>query len=434
MAATEHYGIINPQPYMESALDALGDDLTVHRIEARTWQPAEIAAIADDCRERGIRAVGGFAQKDAFHHILINEHLGNPVPSRIAFFYCMNKYLMRTLEHNPFFFAPVDPIADSDDEILARIPDDEWPFMLKNTSLSLGRGIFKITDADKLRHVLAAYREDWELQNLIASQAASYLDGVDPESIPDVAPPFVAEHYVDINECIEYCYEGYITADGRIVHYALTEEIYFSDHQALGYITPPVSITREMADRIEAWVEGYMARLVELGYRNQFFNLEFWIMPDGDINLTEINPRAAHSYHYNYLYSFGNRLYADNLRLAAGDVPGEDTPWQKWRAGEHSRYTLIVLITGQETGRVHEILDYDFVQRLEEAEGILIRHTKEPDEEIREGDLTAAGVMLLQLWITGETLPEVIRREREIRSRIYRNPQEDVDYPPYWQL
>ena len=44
---------------------------------------------------------------------------------------------------------------------------------------------------------------------------------------------------------------------------------------------------------------GYTGKLSKLGYRGQFFNLEFWLIPDGSIALTEINPRAAHSYHYN---------------------------------------------------------------------------------------------------------------------------------------
>ena len=432
MVPAMRVGFLNPQPYMQPAIERLGTALEVHPIEAHTWQSHEMDRIADDCRRRGIRAVAGFAQKDAFQHILVNERLGNPVPSRVAFFHCMNKYLMRTLEPDPFFFAPVDPLVDSDDEVLARIPDQEWPFMLKNTSLSLGRGIFKIGDADKLRHVLAAYRDDWELQNLLASQNAAYLEGVDPEGLPAHAPPFLAEHYVDNNEATEYCYEGYVTAEGEVVHYGLTEEIYFSDHQALGYLTPPVSIDATVAARIEAWVEDYMRALVDLGYRAQFFNLEFWITPDGSIRLTEINPRAAHSYHYNYWYCYGSSLYGDNLVLAAGGHPGEATPWHCWRNGERGQYTLIVLITGKEPGRVADILDYDYVAQLERDENVLIRHTKGPDDVLWAGDLTAAGVMLQQLWITGETLSQVIAREREIRSRIYRRPQDDVAYPEYW--
>ncbi len=428
------FGVINPQPYMEPALARLGEAHEVHRIQPSGWDADEIARWTAYCREHGIHSVAGFAQKDAFHHLLLNEGLGNTVPSRKAFFYCMNKYLMRTLEDNPFFFAPVDPLQETDDTIAAKIPDAEWPFMLKNTSLSLGRGVFKVRDRDELARLLAAYRADTELQRQISQQYAAYLEGVPTQEVPALAPPFIAEHMVDMNRATEYCYEGYVTAEGEIVHYGITEEIYFSNHQALGYLTPPVSISSETAAEIEAWVERYMGRLAELGYRNQFFNLEFWIMPDGDIHLTEINPRAAHSYHYNYAYSFGSSLYRDNLLLAAGHRPRGRTPWQAWRDGAEHRYALIGLITARESGRVADILDHGYVDHLERDEGVLIRHLLGPDDVVAEEDLSAAGVMLKQLWITGRDSREIVAREREIRSRIYRRREEELEYPPIWRI
>ncbi|MFC2176022.1 acetyl-CoA carboxylase biotin carboxylase subunit family protein [Bacteroidota bacterium] len=425
-------GFLSPQPYMQKAIDLMNQDNDVHAIEAKTWEEEEIQSIAAFCKEKGIDSVAGYAQKDAFHHILINEALGNPVPSRLAFFYCMNKYLMRTLESNAFFFDAVDPMNESDEEIIAKIPDTEWPFMLKNTSLSLGRGIYKIKDPEQLKEVLKSYRENTDLQESIAGQYEWYLKGVDQKDIPPVAPPFIAEHMVDMNTAIEYCYEGYIDAAGNIVHYALTEEVYFANHQALGYITPPISIDAQMADKIEAWVNDYMGRFVEVGYINQFFNLEFWIMPDGEINLTEINPRAAHSYHYNYLYSCGNSLYTDNLILAAGGTPTDITPWEKWRKNEFDQYTLIVLITGKEPGKVDDILDYDYVNYLENERDILVRHTRQRDDVIVQEDMTAAGVMLLQIWITGNTKDEVVSFEKEMRKKLYKQEQGDIGYPAYW--
>lgn len=433
MSNKRNFGFLSPQPYMNKAIQEMQEKYHVHTIQAETWQKEEIQKIKEFCQENKIEAVAGYAQKDAFHHILINEALGNKVPSRLAFFYCMNKYLMRTLESDPFFFAPVDPINETDEEIIAKIPDNEWPFMLKNTSLSLGRGIFKIKDPEQLRSVLKAYREDKDLQEMIAGQYESYIEGIDPASLPKVAPPFIAEHMVDMNTIVEYCYEGYITNEGKIIHYALTEEVYFANHQALGYITPPISIGAEVAQKMEAWVEDYMSKFVELGYRNQFFNLEYWLMPDGSIKLTEINPRAAHSFHYNYLYSYGNSLYSDNLLLAAGEVPTDKTSWAKWKDGDKFRYTLIVLITGKEPGKVSDILDYNYVAEMEDNQGILIRHTKTKDDVLTKEEITAAGVMLLQLWITGDTKEDVIQKEREIRSKVYRTPQEDVGYPSYWQ-
>ncbi len=426
-------GFLGPQPYMQKAIDDMRNRLTVHELNPKTWENEEMDAIAQVCRDKQITSVAGFAQKDAFHHILINERLGNTVPSRLAFLYCMNKYLMRTLEADPFWFDYVDPMNESDEEIIAKIT--EWPFMLKNTSLSLGRGIFKIKNEDELRAVLKDYRADTELQALIEFQNEQYMIGMPKSELPPVIPPFIAEHMVDMNVAIEYCYEGYITADGEIVHYALTEEVYFSNHQALGYVTPPISIDSDMANKIEAWVDDYMGRFAKLGYVGQFFNLEFWIMPDGTIALTEINPRAAHSYHYNYQYSFGNSLYEDNLTLAAGGkrLDGK-TPWQKWRDGDDFVYTLIVLITANETGKVSDILNYDYVRQLEEDEGILIRHTRQKDDVLTDNDMTAAGVMLQQMWITGKTKQAVIAKEHEIRQKIYKTPNQDSNYPEYWSL
>jgi len=425
-------GFLSPQPYMTLAMEKMSENYDVHVLEPHTWDDEEMDDIAAHCRQNSIVAVGGFAQKDAFHHILINERLGNPVPSRLAFFYCMNKYLMRTLEPDPFFFAPVDPLNESDDQIAAKFK--EWPAMLKNTSLSLGKGIYKISSPKELKEVLDAYRKDKELQKLIASQYDSYLKGVDPKKVPETAPPFMVEHLVDMNVSVEYCYEGYITQDGEVVHYALTEEVYFSNHQALGYVTPPISIGRQTSKKIEAWVNVYMGRFAELGYRNQFFNLEFWIMPDGAIRLTEINPRAAHSYHYNYLYSFGNSLYEDNLLLARGDEPSRHNPWNKWCSGADHSYTLIVLITGKDTGHVADILDYEYVEHLEHNEGILIRHNRQREEVLTEHDMTAAGVMLLQIWVVGKTKEDIIRKEHEIRARIYKKPPQDSVYPTYWDI
>lgn len=426
------YGFLNPQPYMKRAIADMEKNMNVEVLEPKTWDKKEIDSIVSTCKEKGIKSVGGFAQKDAFHHILINEKLGNVAPSRLAFFYCMNKYLMRTLETNPFYFDAIDPLNETDDEIISKIK--EWPFMLKNTSLSLGRGIFKINNEDELKATLAEYRQDTELQELIASQYKSYLEGIDKDLIPKVAPPFIAEHLVNMNEAIEYCYEGYITPEGKVIHYAITEEVYFSNHQALGYVTPPISINNKMADKIEAWVNDYMGKFSELGYRGQFFNLEFWVMPDESIALTEINPRAAHSYHYNYDYSFGNSLYGDNFLLAAGLEPETNTPWEKWRRNDNYQYTLIILITGSDTGKVSDILDYDYVEHLEKEEKILIRHTKNKDDVLEKKDMTAAGVMLQQMWICGDTREDVIRKEHEIRAKIYRTPQKGNEYPSYWDV
>lgn len=424
-------GVLGPQAYMEQAIDTLRETYEVHILNPQTWDHGEIQDYVQRCKDNNIQCVAGFAQKDAFHHVLVNEGLGNRVPSRLAFLYCMNKYLMRTLESKPFWFDYIDPEQESEDAIVAKIK--EWPFMLKNTSLSLGRGIFKIRTAEELLATLRDYRTDTALQQQIAYQNEQITAGLAATELPEVAPPFVAEHLVDLNSLIEYCYEGYITADGEIVHYGLTEEVYFQNHQALGYLTPPMHLSAERAAVVEKWMDDYMGKMVELGYRNQFFNLEFWLTDADEIYLTEINPRAAHSFHYNYWYSFGCSLYRDNIELARHHPEGMGvTPWHKWRSGEDFKYTLIVLITSKTQDKVSNILDYDYVAYLEQEEKILIRHCRHRDDVLTAADMTAAGVMLLQLWVVGDSVQAVIGKEREIRRKLYRQVSEELVYPNYW--
>lgn len=104
-----------------------------------------------------------------------------------------------------------------------------------------------------------------------------------------------------------------------------------------------------------------------------------------------------------------------------------------WLDGETRCYTLITLITATSTGPVEEILDYDYVDHLEQAEGVLVGHTRQREDVLVEADMTAAGVMLLQMWLTGDTKEDVVAREREIRSRIYRKPPRGLEYPDHWR-
>ena len=430
MAGKQIVGFLGPQAYMKRALEDMKKRFNVEEVNIKGWEPEDIKNAIEYCRSKGIKVVGGFAQKDALHHILVNEGLGNKSISRVAFLYCMNKYLMRKVESSPKWFDYVDPDIESDDEIINKIK--EWPFMLKNTSLSLGRGIFRIKSPDQLKQVLKEFKEDKKLREEIDYLNHCLKRDIPPGELPPVIPPFIAEHLVDINTCIEYCYEGYITPDGKIVHYALTEEVYFKNHQALGYITPPFNYPASKAKLIEDWIDDYMGRLSELGYRNQFFNIELWHTPSDEVILTEINPRAAHSYHYNYLYSFGTSLFEDNIALAYDGTEPKVTPWQMWKDGNVKNYTLIALITTINPGKVSDILDYDYVKHLEDVEGILVRHCKQKDDVLTTGDITAAGVMLLQLWVSGDSAQHCINKEIEVRSKIYKT-KENYEYPETWQ-
>ncbi len=132
---------LSPQAYMQKGFKEMEAEMDLIVEEPKNWT-TDIEKAVEHCKKEGAKSAGGFAQKDAYNHILINRGLGNTAPSNLAFLYCMNKYLMRTLESSPKYFDWVDPINETNEQVADKIK--EWPFMLKNTSLSLGRGIFKI--------------------------------------------------------------------------------------------------------------------------------------------------------------------------------------------------------------------------------------------------------------------------------------------------
>ena len=122
------------------------------------------------------------SQKDSWQHSILNRELGHTSISSLAYLIAMNKYMQRVLEEEAkpvkgtFFFAPVTPETESNEEIAAKIPENEWPIMLKNTSLSLGRGVFRVKNKEKLFAILDEYRANTELQVPFAQLYVSICD------------------------------------------------------------------------------------------------------------------------------------------------------------------------------------------------------------------------------------------------------------------
>jgi hypothetical protein len=145
----------------------------------------------------------------------------------------MNKYLQRTIETNGFWFTDIDPEKNTNEELVAKIPDNEWPFMLKNTSLSLGRGVFRCKTPADMLEIIDMYRADQNLQAEIKYKNDAIVCHCSEAEKAEltIVPPFVGEHMIDLTRgWSEYCYEGFATEDGKNVHYGLTEEVYFMDH------------------------------------------------------------------------------------------------------------------------------------------------------------------------------------------------------------
>jgi hypothetical protein len=344
-----------------------------------------------------------------------------------------------------FFFAPVTPEIESNEEVAAKIPDNEWPIMLKNTSLSLGRGVFRVKTKEKLFTILDEYRANKELQAAIKATNDGITmwftddDRAKLEAMGGDVPPFVLEHCVNLDDgWVEYCYEGAIQADGTLTHYGFTEELYDNDHAGIAYVTPPMTFPEKSIPQLEEYLTGYMKGLIERGYLKQYFNVEIWGLnkPGGDIDFCfcEINPRCAHAYHIPYSIAYGTSLWSDNFNLVLYNQTPTNTPWNKWRAKQYkvSMQTLINVM-GSEGKKVSEVLDYAFVDFIEKANKVdLVRHVKQRDHVLNKDDAEAgAGCTLLQIFKACSSHEEAAAYEMALRDLCYLIKQDSVQ-PAWW--
>lgn len=435
-------GLLPPQAYMKEELDKLYKEYDVKIIDIAEgdWTQASIDKAVQFCKDNNLPCVVGFAQKDSWHHPLINKGLGNVSIKPTAYLIAMNKYMQRTIEKDSFFFTAIDPEKYTNEELIKKIPETEWPFMLKNTSLSLGRGVFRIKNPQDMEEILDYYRSATKLRGEIKATNDAIIERMsqaEKDALPEV-PPFVAEHMVDMTRgWVEYCYEGCVNEEGVNTHYGMTEEVYFNDHQSLAYITPPCSYNEKYIGELESYVGGYMEGLIERGYLKQFYNIEFWATfnsEDGspDFAFCEINPRCAHTYHYGYLFAYGTNLYRDNWELVLNNKNPTSTPWNKWKEGG-AKICCEILITAKVEAKVSDILDYDYVDKIEKGEVKLIRHIKDREYTLTTDDAkSGAGCTLLQIWIVTDTHKEAALREVEIRKNIYKM-KFDWEYPTIWK-
>jgi hypothetical protein len=455
-------GLLNPQKYMAKYLKEIEDkyDMTyITDIDDGSKGPGSIIdssrgsidRVLAQCKAESLPCVVGLSQKDSWQHSILNRELGHTSISSLAYLIAMNKYMQRVLEEEAkpvkgtFFFAPVTPETESNEEIAAKIPENEWPIMLKNTSLSLGRGVFRVKNKEKLFAILDEYRANTELQAAIKAtndgitEWFSEDDHAKLKALGNLVPPFLLEHCVNLDDgWVEYCYEGCVQEDGTLHHYGFTEELYDSEHAGIGYIHPPFSYKREKIPELEAYLKGYMVHLVERGYLKQFFNVEIWGLnkKDGGIDFCfcEINPRCAHAYHIPYQIAYGTNLWSSNFDLVLENKAPADCPWNHWKQGDFKvAVQILINVMGSEGKKVSEVLDYKYVDHWEQNNLVeLVRHTKQRDYVLTADDAEAgAGCTLLQIFVKCENHNEAAAYEVAVRDMIYLIKQDTVQ-PDFW--
>ena len=342
-------GILTPQEYMRQELERLSKEIQIVPVAPGEidWSDETIAHWTQMLKAAGATGVLGLAQKDAWHHALLNRALGKVSLSSLCYLVAMSKFLQRAVVEDlmpDMWFVPIDPQSEEDSaKLAATVPD--WPCMFKNTTLSRGDGVYKCDTPAEMIEIIELYRQDEDLQNRIKEMddgVLRHLDDADRAKLNELTdgkgpPPFLCEMLIDMTvDWIEYCYEGCVQEDGTHKCYGITEKMYFEDASCFGRVSPPVNLHRSHIAQAEEFVNRVASKFVDVGFRRQFFNLDVWISngrensASPEFLLCELNPRCVHSFQRMYRAAYGNDMYRDNASLVLEDKLPEKTPWDLW--------------------------------------------------------------------------------------------------------
>jgi hypothetical protein len=204
--------------------------------------------------------------------------------------------------------------------------DMTWPVFVKPIKAAFSVLARRVESADELaRHLTFSGFERLVIRKLVqpfADIAARLVPGLlHPTGMLLEAP--VAGRQLNL--------DGYVF-NGQVRFLGLVDEVMYPGEQAgarhfLRFEYPSRAAADERA-RVE---ELARSLLVELGFVHGFFNLEFFVRPDGRVVFIEINPRLASQFADFYRWVDGRDLHRMVVALGLGRDP-ETVPRRRARA------------------------------------------------------------------------------------------------------
>lgn len=365
----------------------------------------------------------------------VNQKLGFPTPTFLSLIACTNKNLTRTLlgKFGWFYGFNLDQQLE---QILENVRS--FPCMLKATMLSRGNLTFRCDNKATLFSNLETIKADHilrEKNSSLCSEAISILKESGKTELVDKCTECMVEEYIDMSNegTYQYCMEGFISGDGRVLTYSLVEEIFFKNGKMLGHVMPPIHFNGNFKP-FESLLERVGKKLSDLGFQNQAFDIEFWQLSDGSFVIIEVNPRMAASYYDLYWQYCGNNIYQDVASFVQLGVEPEKSPLSHLKhmwsiSGHNHTHSFQIGLTTRAKGKVGDVLDIDFLQdQITKGLAGFIRLSK--DAILGEVNSTSHGTIAANVTLKGPW-DEIIKKVKQLRESFYKEEyfHEADNYP-----
>jgi hypothetical protein len=284
-------------------------------------------AFIEECDSIPADGVVGTKDRSALLAALIAERRGLPGPSPRALTACQFKPTARALER-----ATV-PASTPRFALLDGRPPFGPPFFVKPVVGRLSQRARRIDDPAEIELL-----EDVDVYMTRYARIAE-LAGLHPDAVRG----FLAEEMLS---GLEVTYEGYVH-DGRVVTIGVTDSQKYEGTNSFERFEFPSALP---AERLRELDDVASRVLSALGFDGGFFNVEFFVPPEGPARIVEVNGRIASQFWPLVQAVLGRSTYEAMFTLCCGEDPA-------WERGSLNGVALSYVLRAFEDAYVESVPD-----------------------------------------------------------------------------
>jgi len=323
------------------------------------------------------------------------------LPSLESFYQVHHKVYQKMLEVSPTKYSYFDLFSDDWDQNLPK-----FPFYMKSALGDGGLHNYIIRDKNQLEGVIGVLRKELPKQESIYLYfAKKYLDLQ--------KFPFADKHIMLCEELVENFtnlnMDAFVDDVGNITILLFSDQL-IKNEIVLGYRFPS-QIPEDITQRAK---QMGLELIEKSGLRNASFNIEYFILENGDIKIMEVNSRSSLYFNFNY-HIYGIRYLDIAVQLSMGEkinLPSLEFPL---------KFSTQLHILTKKSGKIKDLLDMEKCLEIANSKKNYVINFEDKEmngEDIIEDNYHKNGQLLLQIFFASSTLEECEKEILQLQSSL----------------
>jgi hypothetical protein len=323
------------------------------------------------------------------------------LPNLESFYQVHHKVYQKMLEQDPTKYSYFDLFADDWDQHLPK-----FPFYMKSALGDGGLHNYIIRDRNQLDGVIEVLRKE------LPKQESTYLYFA--KKYLDLSNfPLASKHIMLCEELIvnftNLNMDAVVDDQGNITILLFSDQL-IKKETVIGYRFPS-QISEDVTERAK---QMGLEVIQKSGLRNASFNIEYFILENGDIKIMEVNARSSLYFNFNY-HIYGIRYLDIAVRLSMGEKI--NLPILKFPL----KFSTQLHILTKKSGKLKDILNFEKCREIANANPDYVINFEDKEmngESIIEDNYHKNGQLLLQIFFASSSIEECEKEILRLQSLL----------------